>query len=403
MNLWKISIQNIKSKPLYTFLNVFVLLLSSILLLGVQQLKNSFEYQIENNLGKIDMVVGAKGSPLQLVLASVLHLDNSTGNISYHEAEKIGKNPLIKSAIPISYGDNYKGFRIVGTLNQFTTLYDAELDTGRKVQQAMEVVLGYTVAQQLNLKIGDTFVSSHGLLENNIAIHSDALTVVGILKPTQKVIDRLIITHLQSIWDVHDHDDESDYNGSHEHDEEEEKEITSLLISFRSPAAFLTMPKKINKRTNLQAALPKYELDRLYSYTSIGFKTIAGIAYLILVISGSIIFTSLYKMVKERSFDLAILRTYGASNFQLIKIIAYEGFIIGITALSLGILFVKIGFSFIFKIMNSEKRLYMLQELPLQEIIHTGVLVFIMTTLSILLAIYPILKMDISKILSNEK
>lgn len=400
MNIWKISLQNIKSKPLYTFLSVFILLLSITLLLGIQQLKNSFEYQMENNLGKIDMVIGAKGSPLQLILASVLHLDKPTGNISYKDAKKIGKNPMVKLAIPISYGDNYKGFRIVGTTDQFTTLYDAELEKGNNVKKSMEIVLGHSVAEQLGLKIGDTILSSHGLVENTIDVHSDKLTVVGILKPTQKVIDRLLITNLQSVWDVHNH--EQDHKHTHKH-EDEEKEITSLLVSFRNPRAFLTLPRKINKRTSMQAALPKYELDRLYEYTGVGFKTITGIAYLILIISGIIIFTSLYKMVKERTFDLAILRTYGASNFQLIKIVAYEGFTIGLAAFVLGLLFVKIGFNYIFKLMNVDDKLYMLQELPFQEVGYIGTLVFIITTVSILLAIYPILKMDISTILSNEK
>lgn len=400
MNIWKISLQNIKSKPLYTFLSVFILLLSITLLLGIQQLKNSFEYQMENNLGKIDMVIGAKGSPLQLILASVLHLDKPTGNISYKDAKKIGKNPMVKLAIPISYGDNYKGFRIVGTTDQFTTLYDAELEKGNNVKKSMDIVLGHFVAEQLGLKIGDTILSSHGLVENTIDVHSDKLTVVGILKPTQKVIDRLLITNLQSVWDVHNH--EQDHKHTHKH-EDEEKEITSLLVSFRNPRAFLTLPRKINKRTSMQAALPKYELDRLYEYTGVGFKTITGIAYLILIISGIIIFTSLYKMVKERTFDLAILRTYGASNFQLIKIVAYEGFTIGLAAFVLGLLFVKIGFNYIFKLMNVDDKLYMLQELPFQEVGYIGTLVFIITTVSILLAIYPILKMDISTILSNEK
>ncbi len=153
----------------------------------------------------------------------------------------------------------------------------------------------------------------------------------------------------------------------------------------------------------MQAALPKYELDRLYEYTGVGFKTISGIAYLILLISGIIIFTSLYKMVKERTFDLAIMRTYGARNFQLIQIVAYEGFIIGFGAFALGFLCVKVGINFLFQMMNADDTLYVLQELSFQEILPIGILVFILTSFSILLAIYPILKMDISTILSNEK
>jgi putative ABC transport system permease protein len=396
MNIWSISIQNIKSKPLYTFLSVFILSISIALLLVIQQLKRSFENQIENNLGKIDVVVGAKGSPLQLVLASVLHLDNPTGNISYNEALKISKNPLIKFAVPISYGDNYKGFRIVGTTHKYTSLYNGKLEKGHRVENAMEVILGNSVAQKLNLKIGDTLLSSHGLVENSIEEHDDLLTVVGILKPTQKVIDRLIITNLESIWNVHDHE-EKDYHESHD-----EKEITSLLINFKSPRGLLTFPRHINEQTNMQASLPKYELHKLYEYTSIGFKTISLIAYLILVISCITIFISLYKMVKESAFDLAILRTYGASNFQLIKMVFYEGLIIVFSSFLLGFLLLKIGLRFVVYFMESNYQENMLQELPSQDVLQIGILILIMVIVSVSLAIYPIIKMNISTILSNE-
>jgi putative ABC transport system permease protein len=403
MNIWSISIQNIKSKPLYTFLSVFIASLSIALLLGTQQLKRSFENQIENNLGKIDVVVGAKGSPLQLVLASVLHLDNPTGNISYKEALKIIKNPLIKSAIPISYGDNYKGYRIVGTTHEYTVLYNAELQKGHRVENAMEVILGNSVAQKLNLKIGDTLLSAHGLLENSIEEHDAVLTVVGILKPTQKVIDRLILTNLQSVWDVHNHERKENHEGHDYHDIQDEKEITSLLIRFKSPRGLLTFPRRINERTNMQAALPKYELHKLYEYTSVGFKTISLIAYLILVISCITLFISLYKMVKERAFDLAILRTYGASNFQLIKMVFYEGFIVVFSSFLLGFLLLKIGLRFALYFMKSNNQQNILTALSFQDVLQIAMLILIMVIISVSFAIYPIIKMDVSKILSNEK
>ena len=446
MNIWKISIKNLKSKPFYTFLSIIILTLSIILLLGIQQLKSSFKHQIENNLGNIDLVIGAKGSPLQLILASVLHLDNPTGNISYNEAKKLSEKSFIKSAVPISYGDNYKGFRIIGTDNAFYRLYNAKLGEGRMVQVPMEAVIGNKIAEQLNLKLGDTFSSAHGLVENTIDVHDDEFTVVGILKPTKKVIDRLIITNLQSVWDVHNHEDvdhveakydvpehhnhlhdehdhaedihetkkhiEHDNHDIHHHEEalhnthqhhDEDKEITSILITFKSPVALLTFPRKINESSNMQAALPRYELERLYEYTSVGFKTIRWIAYLILIISGITIFINLYKMVKERAFDLALLRTYGASHFQIIKMILYEAFIIAFTAFITGVLFIKIGLYSMLNFTDFGFKKNMIQELGVQDTIQTGVLVFIMITLSVVLAIYPILKMNISTILSNEK
>jgi putative ABC transport system permease protein len=403
MNIWSISIQNVKAKPLYTFLSVFILSLSIALLLGVQQLKRSFENQIENNLGNIDVVVGAKGSPLQLILASVLHLDNPTGNISYKEAMKISKNPMIKSAVPISYGDNYKGYRIVGTTHEYTALYNAVLGKGSRVKNTMEVVLGNTVAQKLNLKIGDTLLSAHGLVENSIEEHDDLLTVVGILKPTQKVIDRLILTNLESVWDVHNHESKVNHEVHDYHDIQDEKKITSLLINFKNPRGLLTFPRRINERTNMQASIPKYELHKLYEYTSIGFKTISLIAYLILVISCITLFISLYKMVKERAFDLAILRTYGASNFQLIKIVFYEGLIVVFSSFLLGFLLLKIGLRFVLYFMKSNYQQNILKELPFQDVLQIGILILIMVIASVSLAVYPIIKMNISTILSNEK
>ena len=409
MNIWKISVHNLKSKPLYTLLSVFILSLSITLLLGIQQLKSSFKYQMENNLGNIDLVIGAKGSPLQLVLSSILHLDNPTGNILYKEAKKIAKNPMVKMAVPISYGDNYKGFRIVGTTLNFATFYNAKIKEGHTFQKNMEVILGHTVAERLQLKVGDDFLSSHGLVDNNIDLHDEKLIVVGILKPTHKVIDRLIITNLESIWDVHNHkndDGKAHENENNDDDDDhntDNKEITSLLISFKSPLALLTFPRKINKNTNMQAALPKYELNRLYEFTGVGFKTISWIAYLILFISGTTIFISLYKMIKEHAFDLALLRTYGASNFQLIKMIAYEGLLIVCFAFILGFSFTKSGLYFLFNFLENRPQQIILQEVPLNQVIQIISLVLLIIILSISLAIYPILKMNISTILSNEK
>jgi len=426
MSVWKISFKNLLSKPFYSFLSVFTLALSIVLLLGIQQIKASFEYQMENNLAGIDMVVGAKGSPLQLVLASVLHLDNPTGNISYHDAKKIGKNPLIKDAIPISYGDNYKGFRIVGTTNDFRNLYEADLENGRDVEKAMEVVIGHSVAVTSNLNIGDTFLSSHGLVEANIETHNEEFTVVGILKPIQKVIDRLIICNLESIWDVHNHDSQDHHEEEHhkernhddldEHDthknhkkealdthEHYEEEITSLLVSFRNPTGYLTLPRVIDKDTNMQAALPKYELDKLYEFLGGGFKMIAWIAYLILIISGLTIFISLYKMVKERAFDLALLRTYGASNLQLIKMVAYEGFAIVFFAFLFGLILLKTVLPYLLSSTKINSKGIMLQPLPIKDIFQKGIIVIVIITISIAIAVYPIMKMKISNILSNEK
>lgn len=404
MNIWKISAKNIRAKPLSSALNCIVLALSIALLIGILQLNKIFTNQIEKSINGIDMVIGAKGSPLQLVLASVLHIENPTGNISYKEAMKIGRHPWIKKAIPISYGDNYKGYRIIGSTDQFAAIYSAKLKEGRAIQKPMEVIIGSDVANHLQLQTGDSFFSTHGLMDNQEDIHeSNPMTVVGIYKPTKNTIDRLVITNLETIWKTHEHAD----NHQHESDQISKEndlhnEITSLLITFRNPQAMLMMPRNINKNTKFQAVLPKFELNRLHQFTGVGIQIISWIAYSILLLSGISILISLFKIIRERTHELALLRTYGATRAQLTLLITYESVFIGILSFILGIILSIIGLQFIFKsIQNQYKQV--LETLQLfNDLVYIGSLLFVLISISISLVIYPILKMNISKTLRNE-
>ena len=125
-------------------------------------LNNEMKQQVKNNLKEIDMVVGAKGSPLQLILSSVYHVDNPTGNIPLSSINKLKKNRMVDLVIPLSYGDSYEGFRIVGTTYDYFDLYNAEIKEGRRWEGGFEVVVGSEIARINNLKIGDNFYGSMG-------------------------------------------------------------------------------------------------------------------------------------------------------------------------------------------------------------------------------------------------
>ena len=177
----------------------------SMLLIVEYQLRNNFE----KNLAGIDLVIGAKGSPLQLILAGMYHIDAPTGNISIGEARPfLRKNhPLIETSVPISTGDNYMGYRLVGTTEEFLGLYDAQIVEGKMYTRHFEVVAGRTVAENLGLELGSTFKSSHGFMDDDMHVHDDAeaFKVVGILDGTGTVIDQLLLTTTESFWLVHDH------------------------------------------------------------------------------------------------------------------------------------------------------------------------------------------------------
>ena len=397
MNILKLSYKNIVAKPLPTFSTVITLTLSIGLLLGVKQLNKVFESQLQQSLNGIDMVVGAKGSPLQLVLSTVLHIDNPTGNIPYNEAKKIAENKYIGEAIPVSIGDNYKGYKIVGTTVGFVNLYKTSLKDGVLFNEASEVVIGNAVAENLNLNVGDTFHSSHGMLENAIESHDDhPLIVVGILKPTQNAIDRLIVTNLETIWHVHEHESE---NNNHNHDNED---ITALLLKFKNKRGLLFLPRNINENTNFQAALPKYQLDKLFKFTAIGTKAITWIALAILFVSGITMFVSLYRMVKEKAKELALIRTYGASRNKLILLVFSEGLLVGFFSFFLGILLATFSLQTIFSLIKDtyKQQIYLLEYHI--DILELFLFIFGIIVIATLIAIRPIFKMDISKIISHE-
>lgn len=369
MNIRRLGWRNLKSNPLNTLLSLLLMTFGVGVISLLLLLNNQIEQQLQSNLRGIDMVVGAKGSPLQLILSSVYHIDNPTGNIPYKEANKLDKNPLVDFTIPLSFGDSYNGYRIVGTTHQYTELYEVSLKEGRLWNRSLEVVLGSTVAEIHQLKIGDTFYGTHGLDEGG-HVHDDyAYEVVGILKASYSTLDQLILTKSESVWKVHNHqtiEEEHDYhtcdhddhdhhtcnhdNHDHEHDEivaetysiPEDAMITALLVKFKSPVGFIQLPRKVNETTSLQAAVPALEISRLTSLLGFGVQTINTIAFIIIIVSGLSIFISLYNSLKKRRYELALMRVHGATKWQLVKLVLQEGMILSVLGAIFGLLISRI-------------------------------------------------------------
>lgn len=437
------------SKPLNLVLSLLLLLLSVALVTFSLELSEQMRGQLDKNIKPIDMVVGAKGSPLQLVLSSVLHIDNPTGNILLKDTKVLENHPFVETTIPLSYGDNYKGYKILGTTSAYLENYDAELAEGKLNKKSLEVVVGSTIANRLNLKVGDTFVGSHGLAANSIETHDhDPHTVVGILKPTGSVVDQLLITNLQSIWDAHDHEGDAEEKEGHEHDDnheheerddhehenhdhnhdddhkhehehdhkheeggdhdheghdedEEDKQITSLLVKFKNPLGSVQLPRFINENTNMQAALPYFEVQRLTGLLGSGVKTINGIAIAIFFVSGLSIFISLLKTIRERKSELALLRTYGLRTAQLLSLALLEGCLLAVLGFVLGWLLGRIGIWSVSGYMI-ESYGYELQVTGPQifEIMLLG-LIFVLAIVATLLASVSIFKLNVAKTLSD--
>lgn len=354
MSLISLVWNYLKARPLNTAINIVLLSLGIAVITILLLFNKQLEQKISTNSRGIDLVVGAKGSPLQLILCNIFHIDFPTGNISLAEAERISKHRLIKKAIPLALGDSYKSYRIIGTNRDYAALYKAELAEGQWFQRDLEVTIGATVAEMSKLKLGDTFESAHGLAEGGHSHNDHLYKVTGILKPSYTVVDNLILTNVESVWLMHheegepaeeeDHDhDHDDHDHDHEHHHhaidsamrsplvpsvakgDSTLEITSMLVQYRSPMGAIQLPRLINSDSNLQAASPAFETARLFSILGVGIDILMAFAYVLILISALSIFIALYNSLKERRYDLAILRSMGAGRGKLFISILLEG------------------------------------------------------------------------------
>lgn len=397
MNLLQLSWKNLINKPLSMLLSLVLFALGVGLISLLLILNKQMQEQFDKNLAGIDLVVGAKGSPLQLILAGMYHIDAPTGNVPIQSAKALmnPKHPLIKRAIPLSMGDSHQGYRIVGTTYELVDLYNGKMAQGNLWKENLEVNIGATVADKLHLHIGDTFYGSHGLVIDENLVHDDApkFKVAGIFQPTGSVLDQLILTNTQSVWEVHashDHEGEEGHEHAegevHDHDKHDhaaseghthkehnhnhpaqeitseelaaagaiqrqalldtEESITTLLIQFKARNyRTLNMQRQINENTEMQAATPAIEINRLHSMMGTGTDALRTLAYVIVFVSGLSIFISLFSSLKDRKYELALMRVMGSSPSKLFFLIILEGLILAVLGFIIGILLSHVGMS----------------------------------------------------------
>lgn len=368
MNLLTLSWKYLSFRPLATGLNVILLAFGLAIITVLLLVQHQFEQKMTRDAAGIDLVVGAKGSPLQLILSSVYHIDFPTGNIKVEEAQRISRSRLVKQVIPLAMGDNVQGLRILGTNHDYLDLYAVKFAAGKAWEKPFEVTLGAESAQILGLKLGDTFSGSHGISVGSHDHDQQAFRVTGILAPSGKVVDRLVLTSIESVWYTHDEVGGTEPDTTTEGEEvsiaveevtqEEginplllpvaargfpisdlEREVTTLLIRYRNPMAAIQLPRMINSGTSMQAASPAFEMSRLFELLGVGISLLNGLALALVVIAGLSIFIALYNSLKERKYDLAILRTLGASRGQLVALVFLEGISLTILGAIFGIAF----------------------------------------------------------------
>lgn len=339
-----LAIAYLCDRALTTALNVLLLALAVATLVILLAVSTQLGNRFERDAAGVDLVVGAKGSPLQLILSSLYQIDAPTGNVPLESVAMLRRHPSVAQVVPLALGDNFHGFRIVGTEPAYLGLYGAEVGEGRLFEGHGEAVIGAEVARRTGMGRGQKFLGSHGLGAEGAGEHdAHPFTAVGILKPTGSVIDRLILVSVETVWDVHGiHADEqheeaaqegeahhADAGAGEEHHQSDgrrlQPEVTALLVKYRNAFGAVRVPSFINRQTGMQAAVPAVETSRLLSLLGVGIDGAQLFAWLLATTGGLSIFVALLQAASAREGDLALLRVMGATRTRVFGTILIEG------------------------------------------------------------------------------
>lgn len=299
-----------------------------------------------------DAVLGARGSQLQLVLNTVFHLETSPGNIPWSLYEAVASEPGVALAIPYAVGDNYQGYRVVGTVPDLFTAFEYRAgqrftfaDGGRGfAPDVREAVVGSFAAQQTGLRLGDTFSPYHGLTFDEQQEHDEAYTVVGVLAPTNSPSDRVIWIPLEGVYRMDGHvlrGAGRPYRAeAGQPIPEEHREVSAVMLKLSDPQAGFFLSQRINGQGRV--ATLAWPIGRVMAdlFDRIGWvnRVLALVAYLVLLVAAGSVLASLYNTMNERRREFAILRALGATRATVFSAIVIES--TTITALGAAVGFV---------------------------------------------------------------
>lgn len=345
MNLWGIVWNNLRQHALSSSITAVSVALAGGLLMAVWVIKDEARQTFTEVSGGFDGVLGARGSKLQILLNAVFHLESSTGNIEWEDYVQAKNHPMVELAVPIAVGDNYRGFRLVGTTLEMFQRSNPDLPAmkirspGRMFDpQRQEAVAGFFVARELGLRRGDTFHPYHGLTHTESEQHEETYTVVGVLEPTSTPADRVIWVPIAGIQRMSGHSQEA------------VDEVSAVLIKLRegSPMAGFQLDMYYNRQGDRLTFAWPIGTVMAGLFEKIGWfdAVLAAVAYLVALIAAASILASIYNSMNERRREIAIMRALGARRWTIFRVIVFEAAAIGgLGALTSYLVFAAIAFT----------------------------------------------------------
>lgn len=333
-----------RSSALLTLLSIAI---SVTLLLGVEMLRVKTKENFASTISGTDLIVGARTGQAQLLLYSVFHIGNATADISWQAYQKVASSRMVKWTIPIALGDSHRGYRVVGTNNDFFEHYrygSKELlafAEGQRFGGTYDAVIGAEVARKLGYKIGQPIIVSHGLGQVSFNDHKEhPFRIAGILQPTGTPVDRSVLVGLDAIEAIH-----LPYKKNYSAEELQPKSVTAFLVGMKSRLGVFGLQRAINTDTDepLTAILPGVALAEMWGIVGMVENALLAVTACVVFTGFLSMLSSLLAGLKERRREMAILRSVGARPRHIFTLMVFEAFLLSLLGAVVGVVLMYAG------------------------------------------------------------
>ena len=347
--MFKFSIKNLLTRKAKFLMTTIAIIISTLIIMFSFNVAGQINDGVISTASYYDIVIGANGSSTDLVMSTMFFTGTTTDTISSEVYEELKNNRDVKELVPFATGDNYKGSLIVGTENSF--LANKTLKEGKYFEEAFEIVLGYNVADENGLKIGDKVIGSHGVSEDSHSHENAPYIVVGILEKTHTAYDNTLFTKTDSVWETHEeheHDDEENVDSeSNEPEHNHNHEYTAILVKTTNPGTALNLISELNQKGGILAVNPSTVLRDLLN----NIDLVKNIVYILCAVIGVMSFVIIYMitlmMMHDVKKDVLLMRLLGLQRKNITGIIFIQNILASVVGVIIGFIFTRIALIFI--------------------------------------------------------
>ncbi|WDZ97593.1 ABC transporter permease [Herbaspirillum sp. WKF16] len=341
-------------------LMLLAIALSTTMLLGIERVRHEVRAGFSQSVSGTDLVVGARTSPIQLMLYAIFRIGGATNNMGWDSAQALARNPAVAWTIPISLGDSHRGFPVLATNDDYFRHFHygdgrpLQLTQGKPFADVFDAVLGAEVAARLHYKVGDHIVLAHGMGGMGLTQHADKpFVVTGILARTGTPVDRTVHIGLGGMEAIHlDWEGGAPLPGLHidaglvKKFDLTPKSITAVLVGLKSRARVFALQRDIADgdgfKEPLMAVLPGVALDQLWDVVGIGENALLVVSGMVVVVGLAGLVAAILASLGERRRELAILRSVGARPWDVFLLLSIEGLGVMLAGVALGVMLLSV-------------------------------------------------------------